>query len=210
MHIIFDWDGTIAKPDVARKAGMLRYKMLGVAENEERLKQHMKTDGHFDILRMHISELTGITDKRYLTAMMTDVFRICYHAAVHEMKEEVFYDGMKEVITKLAENNTLSIATTLRQDLIDYSLELLGVESLFKGVYGNNPELDFSKEDLIKQAMKEHGSDAWMIGDKMDDVESGRNQNLKTAFVEWGAGELVDFEPEILAKTPEDLLQVDN
>ena len=209
MHIIFDYDGTIAKPEVAKRAALMRNSIIGLDQSEMALRQHMKTDSHFDMIRVHLKQQTGIEDKRYLTAMMTDIFRYCYHVVVNDMGEEILYPGMKSVLEKLAEDHTLTIASTLRQDLLYHSLERVGIRNLFAGIYANNAELDYSKSDLIKQAIKAQGPASWMVGDKMDDVVSGRENGTKTAFVHWGAGELVDFIPEVIAYRTGDLLKMD-
>ena len=94
-----------------------------------------------------------------------------------------------DVIKKLFDDgHTLIIASTLRQDLLEYSMINLGIREYFKAIYANTPDLRFEKLDLIQQAVKHHGEAQFMIGDKEEDVISGKFVGAKTIYVKWGAG----------------------
>ena len=61
-NIIFDWDGTIARPDVAQEASARRFKTLGSSADKKWLRQALKNNDHYAVNKRLISEYTGITD----------------------------------------------------------------------------------------------------------------------------------------------------
>jgi len=186
--IIFDWDGTIAKPDIAREASMRRLKTLGETADPSWLKQAMKNNDHYKSNKQAISKYTGITDDKELTIIMTDLFKLHYIGVIHEMGSKALYDGMLDVIKKLhGKGHKLAIASTLRSDLIKHSLKVLGMDIYFEKVYANTPDLKYSKKDVVEMAKKNLGGADYMIGDKEEDIWAGKSIKAKTIYVTWGA-----------------------
>jgi len=188
MNIIFDWDGTIAKPEVAREASIRRFKTLGQAVDIKWLKNAQRHDTHYKLNKELISKYTGITDDKELTIIMTDLFRFHYIAVVKELKDEALYEGMRKVIQKLASKHKLVIASTLRSEILKYSLINLGMSKYFEEVYANTPDLKYSKEDLVRMAKKYFGKSGadYMIGDKEEDLLAGKSVKAKAIYVTWG------------------------
>jgi len=197
--IIFDWDGTIAKPDVAREAAMRRFKTLGESVDPKWLKEAQKHDDHYKLTKQLISKYTGIVEDKELTTIMTDIFKLHYLGVTHEMRNKILYDGMLDVIKKLhAKGHKLAIASTLRSDLIKHSLKILNMEMYFEKVYGNTPDLKYSKRDVVEMAKKNLDGADFMIGDKEEDILSGKAVKAKTIYVTWGVSgtdykNIVDF-----------------
>src|SRR3989344_7532244 len=103
-----------------------------------------KTHAHYDINKAALRKYTGVTDERTLTVMMTNLFQLHYLGVVHEWKENVFYSGMLDALKLLKQRGaTLSIITTVRQDIVEPALEALGYRNLFAGIYGNTPDLAY-------------------------------------------------------------------
>lgn len=206
MKIAFDWDGTIAKKDVANEAGMRRFKWLGMNYTKEQLDAYQKTHKHYPLMKKNLSEYTGITDKRILTEMMTSLFRIHYVAVCNEWQEKVFFPGMKELLLTLKEQgHELYIFSTLRQDLIEESLRVLNLPDLFTSIKAEPGDLRYSKEELIKMLPKPD----YAIGDRVDDMQAGRSVNAKTILTSWGhhleeAKELADH----VVTSAEDILNI--
>ncbi len=187
MKILFDWDGTIAKPDVAAEASMRRFKTLGETIDPKWFKEAQKTNDHYKLNKQLISKYTGIVDEKELTTIMTDIFKLHYLGVMHEMKGKALYDGMLEVVKKLhAKGHKLAIASTLRSDLIRHSLKTLNMEMYFEKVYGNTPDLKYSKKDIVEMAKKNLDGADYMIGDKEEDILSGKSVKAKTIYVMWG------------------------
>jgi phosphoglycolate phosphatase len=187
MKILFDWDGTIAKPDVAAEASMRRFKTLGETVDSKWFKEAQKNNDHYKLNKQLISKYTGIVDDKELTTIMTDIFKLHYLGVMHEMKNKALYDGMLDVVKKLhAKGHKLAIASTLRSDLIRHSLKTLNMEMYFEKVYGNTPDLKYSKKDVVEMGKKNLDGADYMIGDKEEDILSGKSVKAKTIYVTWG------------------------
>ncbi len=207
-HIAFDWDGTIAKKEVVEEANVRRCKTLDISIPLEQMREMQKTHAHYEINKEAIRKYTGITDERTQTIIMTNLFQLHYLGVVNEWKHAIFYNGMEDVIKKLKkQGTTMSIVTTLRADIIEPALELLGMRNLFGKVYGNTPDLIYKKEDLLRQALTDCGEVHCIIGDREEDMKAGRAVKAKTGFAQWGHGELTDKKTaDVILKSPEDIL----
>ncbi len=192
MHICFDWDGTLARFEIAHEAAMRRSRTLGQEFDPAWLKEAMKTDKHYENNKELIKKYTGVTDERVQTSMMTDLFRYHYLGVANEKKDEVLFPEIKDMLSSLKQNNTLSIATTLRQDIVDEVLKNLGIRDYFEYVQGNNPELDYTKQQLLDHVIDNSVKDkieppSYMVGDKKDDVDAAKARNMKGVLVTWGS-----------------------
>lgn len=209
MHISFDWDGTIAKKEVAEEASIRRCKTLDITMSQEKMRELQKNHAHYDINKEAIQKYTGITDKRTQTIIMTNLFQLHYLGVVNEWKDKIFYEGMKNALAELKKKgHTLSIITTLRTDIIEPALEILGMRNIFGKIYGNTPDLIYTKEQLAEQALTDCKEVHYIIGDREEDMQAGRKVKAKTIFASWGHGELKDKQlADKVLKTPEDLLE---
>lgn len=210
MHFVFDWDGTIAKKEVAEEASLRRGDSLGIHFQPDQLRELQKTHGHYEINKNAIRKYTGVTNDYLLTTIMTNLFQLHYLGVVNEWKEKVFYEDMLDVLRRLKEQHPLrySIATTLRQDIVGPALEVLGV-TLFDRVYGNTPDLCYTKHDLVQQALHDCGDVHLVVGDRLDDLQAGKEVGAKTAYATWGHGtEDVAGVADFVLERPEDLLAV--
>jgi phosphoglycolate phosphatase-like HAD superfamily hydrolase len=208
-NIIFDWDGTIARPDVAKEASTRRFKTLGENIDQKWLSQALKNNDHYAVNKKLITQYTGITDDDELTTIMTDIFRFHYTAVIKEWGDKALYNGMQQVIERLAKKHRLVMASTLRQDLLEYSLINLGMDKYFEKVYANTPDLKYSKEQLVKMAKKHLGKADFMIGDKEEDILAGKSVKAKTIYVTWGVtGKDHKHLSDFTASKPEDILKI--
>ena|SRR3990172_3891865 len=206
-HIAFDWDGTIAKKEVVEEANVRRCKTLDISIPIEKMREMQKTHAHYEINKEAIRKYTGVTDPRMQTIIMTNLFHLHYLGVVNEWKHKIFYEGMEDIIEKLKkQGTTMSIVTTLRTDIIEPTLEMFGMQKTFSKVYGNTPDLIYSKEQLLRQALTDCGQVHLMIGDREEDMKAGRAVKAKTAFAGWGHGELKDKKlADTILKTPKDI-----
>jgi phosphoglycolate phosphatase-like HAD superfamily hydrolase len=187
MKILFDWDGTIAKHDIATQASIRRFKTISKFVDSDLTKNASKDGDNYKLSKQLISKYTGTTDDKESTELVTDLFRIHYLAVIHELGDKALYDGMLEVIRKLyTKGHKLAIASTLRSDLIKDSLKKLKMDAFFEKVYANTPDLKYSKKDVVEMARKNLGSVDYMIGDKEEDIRAGIAVKAKTIYVTWG------------------------
>lgn len=207
-HICLDWDGTIAKKEVSEEASLRMCKTLDIGMTSEEMREMQKTHAHYAVTQEAIQKYTGVKDKRLQTAIMTSTFQLHYLGVVNEWKQDCFYPGMKDSLQALVKQGaTLSIVTTLRTDIIEPALEVLKMRNLFGKIYGNTPDLAFSKEQLIQQALTDCGEVHAMVGDREEDLRAGRSVSAKTAYSMWGHGELKDKKlADAVLEMPGDLL----
>lgn len=181
--IIFDWDGTIAKVEVANLAAHRRALSLGIDDSLDDIKLKQKDHSHYNDAKKAIKKIYDLDNNVLVTEKMTEIFKKYYIEVVDE-NTEIFYQGMKSVLLKLKDKYELIIATTLRQDIIESVLKKLDFE-IFTSIYGNTPSLSHSKERLVKKACKDYECIA-IVGDREEDILAGKMYNLKTVSVAWG------------------------
>ena len=152
----------------------------------------------------------SITNEKELTIMMTDIFKLHYLALTNEMKDKAIYDGMRDTIKRLhAKGHKLAIASTLRSDLIRHSLKTLNMDMYFEKVYGNTPDLKYSKKDVVEMAKKNLDGADFMIGDKEEDILSGKAVKAKTIYVMWGVtGTDLKGKADFSIDKPEEILKI--
>jgi len=209
MIVLFDWDGTIAKKEVANEASMRRFAELGADVDREWLSVAQKTHAHYDLNKALIERKYGITDEREKTIIMTDLFRKFYPQVVSEWKEGVFYDGMLRVIEDLAAGNELGILSTIRKDILESSLDVLGRRHLFRSIFANNSALEYSKMDLMRQFVDASGEPDYMIGDRIEDILAGKSVGAKTILVLWGNNTKdAECEADYVVRSSQELLNI--
>ncbi len=203
MHICFDWDGTLAKFEIAYEAAMRRSKTLGQEFDSAWLKEAMKNDKHYELNKELIEKYTGVGDKKVQTIIMTNLFQYHYLGVANEKKEGVLFEGVKELIKVLSKDNVLTIATTLRKDIVEEVLKNLGLRNFFRCVAGNNPELSYDKQDLVDEVIEKVGKMDFMVGDKSDDVDAGRKRGGKGVLVSWGSHKFYDGADKVVKSVKE-------
>jgi len=210
MNILFDWDGTIARPEIAAEAAARRFRTLGKNIDKEWLHEAQKNNDHYKLNKELISKYTGVTDDKELKTIMTDIFKFHYLAVVKEHAGKTLYDGMFDVVKKLHDKgHKICIASTIRSDIIKISLEKLGMDKFFLKVYANTPDLKYSKKDIVEMANKNLGRTDYMIGDKEEDILAGKAVKAKTIYVTWGATDSDHKDKsDYTANTPEELLKI--
>jgi len=210
MKVLFDWDGTIAKPEVAGVAATRRLKTLGETIDPAWLKQALKNNDHYKLNKQLISKYTGLTYDKELTIIMTDIFKLHYLGVINEMKNKALYDGMLDVIKKLHDKgHKLAITSTIRSDILNRSLKVLNMDMYFEKVYGNTPDLKYSKKDVVEMAKKNLDGADYMLGDKEEDILAGKSVKAKTIYVTWGVTNS-DFKgkADFTVDKPEEILNI--
>lgn len=210
MNILFDWDGTIARPEISQEAAARRLRTLGKNVNKEWLIEVQKDADKPKLNKKLISKYTGLTDDKELKIIMTDIFKYHYLGVVNEHASKSLYDGMFDVLKHLhSKGHKIFIASTMRSDIINITLGKLGMDKLFLKVYANTPDLKYSKRDLLEMANKNLGRIDYMVGDKEEDILAGLAVKAKTIHVAWGATEKNHKDKaDHVANTPEELLKI--
>lgn len=193
MNIVFDWDGTLAKKEIAEVASIRRSKMLGEEFDAGWLKAAMKDDSHFVANKELIKAYTGVKDKGLQTEIMTNLFQYQYLGVANEMQDNCLFPRILSLLKDLIESDkNLFIATTLRKDIVEPVLKNLNLEKYFVSVIGNDARLTMSKQDMLEELQNKYEKIHYMIGDKPSDVDAGLQVSAKGVLVTWGTHESYD------------------
>ncbi len=112
--------------------------------------------------------------------------------------ESKLYDGIKELLSKLAkENIKLGIASSKPQDYIEALLDHNGIKKYFDVICGVSFSADCeSKANIISRCLKEldtAGNETVVVGDKKYDIDGAKANMLDSVGVLWGYGNRVEF-----------------
>ncbi len=210
MLILFDWDGTLAKKEIAEEAALRRLSFLGVTKSRAWIKKAQLTHAHYDVTKEAINQYTGVDNEIMLLTMMTNLFQLHYLAVVNEQKAKALYLHIHQLLEDIKQEFgvTYGIFTALRQDILEPALQTLGIRHLFTHVIGNTPDLRYNKTDLAKMiAVKE--KPFLIIGDRKDDLLAGKELNVKTAIARWGHGMKEDSQyADYILENPKDLTKI--
>lgn len=123
----------------------------------------------------------------------------------HALEHTKLYDGVREVITQLADqNHTLAVLTNKPVRISTDIIAALGLSGQFRRVYGGD-SFPFKKPDPIgiNTLRNETGAvelDTLMIGDSGVDIQTARNGGVFSCGVAWG------FQPESFDANPPDFV----
>ncbi len=204
--VVVDFSGTLVKKSLAERANRMRYEALGLElpSEEEQRRQH-GTKQHYDPLRERISEIFGITDnmtiyqvqnngtnialsgRQYQTVIMTDMHRDNVFKIARKDGQNVFFDGMQEALAKIrGRGYKLAIVSGTRTDIIAGVLAITGFEVKFDYLYGQDAILSRDDSGVLMEKLARHGTIAYVIGDKLSDIEYAPSHRAKSIWVKWG------------------------
>lgn len=203
---ILDLDGTVVNPGTAiprcinhalQKQGVKQVPI-------ERLKRYIGYD-----LEYIFTEVTGRKEKTFIKKCI-ESYRDRFHK--DGIAEHRLYPGIVGLLEAAKEKGELYIASIKPTESCKMVLEHLGVEKLFKGVYGGDTKgCKGSKSNIIKTLMKnEKVSQAVSIGDRAMDVEAAKKIKIASIGVTYGYGtkdELVKAGADVVAETVGELRQ---
>ncbi|MHB0998524.1 MAG: HAD-IA family hydrolase [Armatimonadota bacterium] len=206
-HLIFDLDGTLTDP----KEGMIE-------SYNHVLKKFNLPMHESGFLERHIGPPIEEVFRELLDTENTDIINqaiICYRERyiLQGYLENHVYDGIVEFLQDCkASDYRMFIATSKRQDIANMVLTRFQLTPFFSAVYGG--DVGISKTDLLNRLLQEQEllpSSCLMIGDRKQDIDAGRGNNISTVGVLWGYGsqeELVSASADYLAHNPSELLNI--
>src|SRR5438270_3705490 len=124
---------------------------------------------------------------------------------VHALEHTRLYDGVRETIRALADqNHAMAVLTNKPVRISTDIIAALGLSGEFPKVYGGD-SFPMKKPDPIgiNALIEEAGAareQTMMIGDSSVDIQTARNAGVASCGVEWG------FQPETLVEPPPDFL----
>jgi HAD superfamily hydrolase (TIGR01549 family) len=180
--MIFDMDGTLLRtetlvePAYKRTFAQLEAEGLYVGEHPparrfvERLGQLLEEI--WQQLLPHASESVRERANELLLVYELDEMR----KGAGEL-----YPGVAETLRKLRESGVrLFVASNGSERFVKGVVETQGLGSLFEGIYTAEEHRTATKVDLVRLLLRERnvGRSAWMVGDRLSDVEAGKQNGL--------------------------------
>lgn len=178
MILVFDFDGTIHKTEIAYKKAItesLSDLKLSIDDFDFKSFIGMGPKEVWDIILKDDSDKTPYIRKNgdRIIKYMTEVGEL--------------YDGAIETLSYLKEKYELYILSKCRRVYMDAAREKFGLDRYFSKYFIGE---DYDYLDKYKILRKELDSDYIMIGDRREDIEAGLKNNQKTIFATYGYGKL--------------------
>lgn len=163
-------------------------------------------------IRTIFSELLH-TDDAYLITKAIMIYREKYTEI--GITGNTVYPGIDEMLSTLNKTGYRAYVVTMKNTQDSQKvIRHLGFDHLILGIYGLSFEgYPDNKAELINSALNENNlsqNETIMIGDRKEDILSGKVNGLKTMGVTYGFGsreEIVEALPDKICHSPEDILR---
>jgi phosphoglycolate phosphatase len=137
-------------------------------------------------------------------------YRACYDR--EGWSNNTVYPGVLEMLADLGQAGIpLFICTSKMEQFATRILDRFELSRFFKAAYGDKAEYPrHGKAGLLSQLMIEQRLDpdsAWMIGDRIYDVEAAHANNVRCMAAAWGYGNPLEFaQADAVASAPDDVV----
>jgi phosphoglycolate phosphatase len=144
--------------------------------------------------------------------LVNEFVRRCTGKFAEKKSPPAIFDGLVEVVRKLAESHVLAVITGNTEGNVRVFLKEHGLEGCVRAVYG--VDMAGSKVEKIlmaKSQLAAEGEIVFMVGDSLSDVHAAREAGVKSIAVSWGhqsVGRLVDGVPDQVVHLPEELIEI--
>jgi phosphoglycolate phosphatase len=202
--ILFDFDGVLADT----LADMLHFAQeicdeLGVKH----------TVVQTDLSELEVMSFVTFGQACEIPEGLVDEFvRRCTGKFAEKKTPPAIFDGLGEVVKKLAESHVLTVVTGNTEGNVRAFLEEHGLEGCVRAVYG--ADMPGSKAEKILMAKSQfvaEGETVFMVGDSLSEVHAAREAGVKSIVVSWGhqsLGRLVGASPDHVVRLPEELIEI--
>lgn len=180
MILVFDFDGTIHKTEIAYKKAIeesLNDLKLSIDDFDFKSFIGMGPKEVWDIILKDDSDKTPYIKKNgdRIIKYMTE--------------EGQLFEGAHETLSYLKEKYDLYILSKCRRVYMDAAREKFGLDRYFSKYFIGE---DYDYLDKYKILRKELNDSYIMIGDRREDMEAGLNNKQKTIFATYGYGKTVE------------------
>jgi phosphoglycolate phosphatase len=200
--ILFDFDGVLADT----LADMLRFAQE-VCEELGVKHPVVQTD----LSELEVMSFTTFGRACEVPEHLVDEFvRRCMGKFAEKKTPPALFNGLGEVMVKLAESHTLAVVTGNTGGNVRAFLEEHGLEGCVRAVYG--VDMPGSKVDKILMAKSQfaaEGEEVFMIGDSVSDIRAAREVGVRSIAVSWGhqsMERLLEAEPDHVVYRPEEII----
>jgi phosphoglycolate phosphatase len=202
--VLFDFDGVLADTF----ADILRFAQE--ACDELGVKHKVV---HPDLSELGVMSFATFGRACKIPEDLVDEFvRKCTGKFAAKESPPAIFDGLGEVVRKLAESHLLAVVSGNTQGNIRAFLKEHGLESCVRAVYGI--EMPGSKVEKILMAKSQFAADGevvFMVGDSLSDVRAAREAGVRSIAVSWGhqsVGRLVEEVPDHVVRLPTELIEL--
>lgn len=202
--LIFDYDGVLADT----LADMLQFAQetcdeLGV----------MHTVLPSDLRELEVMSFTTFGRACGVPEELTGEFaRRCTRKFAEKITPPAIFDGLSEVIGRLAENNILVIVSGNTTGNVNAFLFHHGLLDCFRMVYGvDMPGSKPHKIEMAKQRFGTGNETVYFVGDSLSDLRAARETGVKSVAVSWGhqsLDALARGKPDAIAHSPAELYAI--
>ncbi len=136
-------------------------------------------------------------------------YRSCYDR--EGWKNGSVYEGVRELLNQLrAAGFPLYVCTSKQHRFAVRMLDAFELTGLFVAIYGDRAEYaSHNKVDLLATLLRECGlgrDEAWMIGDRIFDIEAARSNGVRCLAAGWGYGPAEELAlADTVAATPSEV-----
>jgi len=202
--ILFDFDGVLADT----LGDLLQF---GQEVCDELGVKHVATPDDLDSLEV----MSFATYGRQLEVpehLVDEFVRRCLKRFGEKKSPPDIFEGMGEVVRKLAVSHVLGIITGNSSQNVTAFLVEHGLAEYVRAIFGvDSPG---SKTEKISQAQNQftaEGEAVFMVGDSMSDTRAAKEAAVKSIAVSWGhqsAETLIRAKPDFLVCSPRELMEV--
>jgi len=179
--VLFDLDGTLTQSEegIWNCARYAAEKMGWPEPGQEILDQFIGPP-----LVWSFQQLMGMTEEEAIKAQ--DIYRERY--TTKGLFENRVYPGIRMMLRTLKREGThLGVVTGKPEGSTRRILEHFGLDKWIETVVCTKDHRA-EKEHLIREALPEDAREAWMVGDRLFDIEGGRKAGIHTLGVTYGYG----------------------
>jgi len=202
--ILFDFDGVLADT----LADMLRFAQevcdeLGVKHT---------------VVQTDLSELGVMSFATFGRAcempedLVDEFVRRCTRKFAEKKAPPAIFNGLGEVVRKLAERHVLIVVTGNTEGNVRAFLEEHVLGGCFRAVFGvDMPGSKAEKILMAKSQFAAGGAAVFMVGDSVSDVREAREAGVKSIAVSWGhqsVERLIGAVPDHVVRLPEELIDI--
>jgi phosphoglycolate phosphatase-like HAD superfamily hydrolase len=200
--VVMDFAGTLIRAEIIEEANQFRAKVL--RRSLPTSKEHSRPDKLYKVNNEFVEKLTGlakdmkiryrennldfidISGEKYQNQISTNLFQIGMYMAAKKYGKGIMPEGMLAQLQRIKKlDYKLAIVSGVRTDTISGMLMIAGIPTDFDYIFAQPPILGVSNQENL-ESLKKNGSIAFVIGDKLSDLEAGKGIGAKTIFVSWG------------------------
>jgi phosphoglycolate phosphatase len=204
--IIFDYDGVLADTlDDLLRFGQEACDELGV-------KHVVKKEDLSSLEEMSFSSYGRACDVP--GPLVADFVRICLDRFAGRQSPPAIFNGLGNIVRRLAVNHTIAVVTTNSSQNVHAFLVEHGLDGCVQAVYG--VDAPGSKAQKIATARDRFAADTkreavFMVGDSLSDIRAAKAAAVISIAAAWGhqgLSRLLSGSPDHVAHFPHDLLEI--